>query len=54
MCDNELPHTGQWAAVSCLELPEIRRNEEKGGDAVSSHELQDNGRIGGRGETAGS
>ncbi len=47
---------GRWevAAVSCREVPEIRRNGEKGGAAVSYHELQDNGRIGWRGETAGS
>ncbi len=42
------------AAVSCREVPEIRRNGEKGGAAVSYHEMQDDGRIGWRGESAGS
>jgi hypothetical protein len=47
---------GGWegAAVSCRELPEIRINEETGGAAVSYHEMQDNGRIGWREESAGS
>ena len=47
---------GGWegAAVSCREVPEICRNGEKGGAAVSYHEMQDNDRIGRRGEIAGS
>ncbi len=47
---------GRWegAAVSCREVPEIRRNGEKRGAAVSYHEMQDNVRIGWRGETASS
>ena len=42
------------AVVSCHEVPKIRRNGEKGGTAVSYREVQDNGIIGWRGETAGS
>ncbi len=33
-------------AVSCNEVSEIRKNEEKGGAAVIYHEMQYNDRIG--------
>ena len=47
---------GGWdgVAVSCREVPEIRRNGDKGGTAVSYHEMQNNDRIGWRGVIAGS
>ena len=40
--------TGGWegVAVRYREVPEIRRNGEKGAADVSYHEMQDNDRIG--------
>ena len=35
----------EGAAMSCREVPEIRKNGEKGGAAVSYCEMQDNDRI---------
>ena len=45
---------GGWkgAAVSCREVPEILKDGEKEGAAVSYHEMQYNGRIRWRGEAA--
>ena len=42
-----MAEVGRWEgdAVSCREVPEIRRKEEKGGAAVSYCEIQDNGII---------
>jgi len=47
---------GRWewlSSTDMYEVPEIRRNEEKGGAALSYHEMQDNERNGLRGETTG-